>query len=65
MFQMATWLRFSEKFGTTKENIYDPDLQEKVAAYILRNKIGENNWYICSRKTITKMGEYPRVLADP
>ena len=52
-FQMATWLSYKH-LGTTKENIYDADLQRKVARYILE-KGGEMNWATC----VGKIGHYP------
>ncbi len=58
-FQMATWLGYGKQFGATKENIYDAELQKKVARYMLDNPKetgGWKNWYNC---TTQKIGPYP------
>ena len=54
MFQMKTWIDFGKKFGTTKENIYDPDIQRTVARDMLDNG-GQGHWWNCSRR----IGPYP------
>lgn len=53
-FQMATWLSYGKKFGTTADNIYDKTLQESVARSIL-DAGGWHNWYNCTKK----IGSYP------
>src|ERR1035437_3173188 len=35
MYQMSTWLKYGEKFGTTKDNISSSTLQWKVTRYVL------------------------------
>ena len=58
-FQMQTWLRYSSSFHTSADNIYDGQLQEAVALYIL-NDGGYRNWFNCSTKNvIPKLGPYP------
>lgn len=57
-FQMATWLSYSDEFGTTKENIYDGELQKTVAIYMLNNG-GWRHWYNCAKKVSKKLGPYP------
>lgn len=55
---METWLTFGKEFGTTPENIYDADLQVKVAQLLLDK--GEFwHWKTCVAKTINKLGPYP------
>lgn len=55
---MATWLGYSKLFGTSKENIYDPLLQERVARYLL-DRGESHHWANCARKTEAKLGPYP------
>lgn len=58
-FQMGTWLGRAKSFGTTRANIYDPVLQEKVAAYLIGQ--GESwRWKACFAKTTKKLGVYPK-----
>lgn len=57
-YQYATWAKYSKLFGTTRENITDGDLQDKVTRYILDNG-GEDNWYTCSRIVQRDIGPYP------
>ena len=47
-FQMKTWLSFGKKFGTTKKNIYDGELQKKVVRAMLDDG-GWKHWYQCSK----------------
>lgn len=54
MFQQKTWLAYGKKFGATKENIFDGDLQREVARSML-DAGGSDHWYHCSRR----LGEYP------
>lgn len=54
MFQMKTWLAYGKKFGATKENIYDGELQRKVAKSML-DAGGQTHWYHCSKR----IGNYP------
>lgn len=53
-FQMSTWLRYEKDFGATTTNIYDADLQERVALSML-NAGGWRNWFNCANK----IGPYP------
>lgn len=57
-YQYATWLTYSKKFGTTKENITDGDLQDLVTRHILDNG-GWKNWYNCGKKLNASIGAYP------
>ena len=57
-FQAQTWLSYSDEFGTSMDNIYDGELQEVVATYILNNG-GYRNWLNCSRAVSKKLGPYP------
>jgi hypothetical protein len=57
-FQIKTWLRYSDMFGTTPENIYSGELQDTVAQYILDNG-GVSNWWICGHRVSSKLGPYP------
>ena len=54
MFQMKTWLSYGKPFGATKENIYDEQLQRKVARSML-DAGGQGHWYHCSNR----IGNYP------
>lgn len=57
-FQMATWLSYGKKFGATKKNIYNAELQEKVAISMLDK--GEFwHWKNCVKKVTKKLGPYP------
>lgn len=58
-YQYATWLKYSKLFGTTRQNITDGDLQDKVTRYILDNG-GEDNWYNCNRIVKKSLGSYPK-----
>ena len=58
MFQKATWLSYSDEFGTSMENIYNGNLQTTVALYIL-NDGGWRHWYNCAKKITKKIGPYP------
>ena len=57
-YQMATWLKYSKLFGTTKENISDDALQDTVTRYILDNG-GWRNWLICGGRVAKRLGAYP------
>lgn len=59
-FQLATWLAYADRFGTTRENVFDPELQEKVAIYILDNG-GWRNWYTCAQKVEKRLGAWPSI----
>lgn len=63
-YQYATWLLYSEKFGTTRENITDGDLQDEVTQYILETK-GYGDWWNCGRKTEKLLGAYPVSESSP
>jgi hypothetical protein len=54
-FQMGTWLSYGKKFGATPDNIYDDELQKKVARSML-DAGGQSHWFWCSQK----LGDYPR-----
>jgi hypothetical protein len=58
-FQMGTWLGVGSLYAsTTKSNIYDPVMQEKVAIALIEK--GESwRWKTCFRKTTKKLGPYP------
>lgn len=56
-YQMATWLKYGF-LGTTKYNIYDGDLQDRITRYILDNN-GEDNWVICGNRVTKSLGPYP------
>ena len=58
MFQQSTWLHYGKAFGTTKENIYDEELQEIVAIHMLNNG-GAGHWYTCNNKVKAILGPYP------
>lgn len=57
-FQMSTWLAYSH-MGTTKENIYDPKLQDAVVLHILKTK-GDRDWVNCSKKVRAVLGAFPK-----
>ena len=57
-FQMKTWLAYGKKFGATKENIYDPDLQQKVAKYMLDKDLWKH-WFTCGKLVQKSLGKYP------
>lgn len=57
-YQFSTWAKYSVRFGTTRENITDGDLQDKVTRYILDTK-GWQDWVTCGAKTVKKLGAYP------
>ena len=57
MFQMKTWLFYGKKFGATRENIYDGELQRKVARKILDDG-GWRHWWTCSKAVTAKLGAY-------
>ena len=59
MYQMKTWLYYGKKFGATKENIYNSELQWKVTRYVLDTHGWENDWVICGERTVKKLGAYP------
>lgn len=58
MFQQSTWLSYGKKFGATKENIFDGELQRKVARSML-DAGGQDHWYNCNKKLELKIGKYP------
>ena len=58
-FQLRTWLAYGKKFGATKENIFDGELQEKVVIEMLNNG-GAGHWYNCNKIVVKKLGVYPR-----
>ena|ERR1035437_6564580 len=53
-YQYLTWAKYSKRFGTTRENITDGKLQDKVTRYVL-DTIGSGDWYNCSKT----LGKYP------
>lgn len=57
-YQLSTWLRYSELFGTTRENIFNGDLQDKVTRYVL-DTYGSSDWMNCTRQVKKTLGEYP------
>lgn len=58
MFQMDTWLEFGKKFGATRDNISDDDLQETVARDMLDHGLWRH-WYNCGKLVTKKLGAYP------
>lgn len=58
-YQYQTWLMYSKRFGTTRENITDGELQDKVTRYILDTK-GWGDWYNCGRGVVQRLGSYPQ-----
>ena len=62
MFQMDTWLSYGKKFGATRANIGDPNLQYVVAKSMLDNG-GWRHWLTCGKKATTKLG-YPYPVRD-
>lgn len=59
-FQMGTWLGVGGLYAsTTKKNIYDAALQEKVATALI-NKGDSWRWKTCFRITSRKYGPWPR-----
>jgi hypothetical protein len=58
MFQQKTWLSYGKKFGATKENIFDEELQRIVARSMLDNN-GSGHWFNCNKKLELKIGKYP------
>lgn len=57
-YQMATWLSFAF-LGTTPENIYDGNLQDRVTTYALDHG-GIGNWVNCGEKNVQlKLGSWP------
>jgi len=57
-YQMATWLKYSKLFGTTKQNIYSCTLQDAVTKYILDTK-GSSDWYNSTLFLEKTLGSYP------
>lgn len=57
-YQYATWAKYATLFGTTKDNISDGDLQDKVTRYILDTK-GTDDWFNCSKIVVSELGKYP------
>lgn len=57
-YQMSTWLRYSQAYGTSPENIYDAALQRTVAMHML-DAGGWRNWTNCALKVEARMGPYP------
>lgn len=58
-FQLSTWLKYHDRFGTTRDNIFDPELQERVASYILDQQGGWRNWWTCAHRTQRLLGDWP------
>lgn len=58
-YQMKTWLKY-KNLGTSKENIYDEDLQDRVTAHILNTK-GSSDWWNCTKA----IGPYPKNAESP
>ena len=56
MWQMRSWLNY-KKQGATKENISDPNTQDKITRYALDNG-GWKNWYNCGKKLNASIGAY-------
>lgn len=59
MYQMKTWLYYGKRFGATRENIYDSNLQWKVTRHVLDTVGWERDWVICGGRTEAKLGNYP------
>lgn len=57
-FHLQTWLAFGKEFGTTKENIYDGDLQRIVIRDMLDKGMWKQ-WYNCGKKLNAEIGIYP------
>ena len=57
-YQYRTWLKYSKRFGTTKENITDGELQDKVTRYVL-DTIGSGDWHNCGKIVRKALGPYP------
>ncbi len=57
-FHLRTWLDFGTAFGTTKENIYDGELQRKVVRAMLDDGLWRH-WYTCGKRITNALGEYP------
>lgn len=57
-FQLATWLAYGKKYGATRENIFDGELQEKVVREMLDNG-GWRHWYNCGKAVRAEIGDYP------
>lgn len=55
-YQYATWAKYGW-MGTTRENITDGNLQDKVTRYILDHH-GEDNWFTCSRQVEKSLGAW-------
>lgn len=52
-------------FGTTRDNITDGDLQDKVTRYVLDTK-GSGDWYNCTKTVSSKLGfAYPSLSVAP
>lgn len=57
-FQLATWLKYGAVHGTTRENIFDRDLQRIVVREMLDHG-GSGHWYNCNNKVSAIRGPYP------
>lgn len=58
-YQYATWLKYSAMFGTTRQNITDGELQDKVTRYVLDTKGWQQDWVTCGARTVQRLGTYP------
>lgn len=59
-FQLSTWLSYGKEFGATKENIYNGELQRRVAKSML-DAGGWRHWYHCSRRVSSSLYPYPQI----
>lgn len=57
-YQYSTWLKYSKRFGTTRENITNGELQDEVTRYVL-DTTGSGDWYNCAKAIKKSLGEYP------
>ena len=56
MWQMRSWLRYTA-LGTTRENIMDEGMQDKITRHVL-DMGGWKNWYNCGKMLNKTMGMY-------
>jgi hypothetical protein len=56
---MSSWLYYGEEFGTTRDNILDPNLQFIVTKHMLEEGKWKH-WLNCGRKVTRELGyAYP------
>lgn len=56
MWQMRSWLRYTA-LGTTRENIMDEEMQDKITRHVLDTG-GWKNWYNCGKMLNKEIGMY-------